>query len=259
MLIRLETQRLQTTKTGLSHIWCCSLHLIVDVAPKERITPLSIHVCESILFEPNNFVLKVFKPITKPLHSHFHFDGLVWIVTNNLQVIINNIVNVFLFGIDFECRKVSRLALELFLERVDMIEINVCVANGVDQLARLASRHVGHQVGQEGIRGNIKGDTQSHVGTPLVHVAAHFVALGIHVELTKHVTRRQGHLIQIGRIPRRHDDTAIFRVVNNFANAFSQLIDALTGIIRVHILVLGAEMTPLKAVDGSQIHFFPVG
>ena len=43
---------------------------------------------------------------------------------------------------------------------------------------------------------------------------------------------------------------------NDLANAILELIDAFVRIIRAYILVGGAKMPPLKAIDGSPISFF---
>ena len=43
------------------------------------------------------------------------------------------------------------------------------------------------------------------------------------------------------------------------ANHVRQLIDALPGIICLGVFVLGAEVAPLEAVDGTEVAFFAVG
>jgi hypothetical protein len=70
------------------------------------------------------------------------------------------------------------------------------------------------------------------------------------------VARREGHLIQVGWIPRRHDDAPILWIINNLVNAILQLIDTFTRVIGVHVHILGSEVTPLKAIDWSEISLF---
>lgn len=72
-----------------------------------------------------------------------------------------------------------------------------------------------------------------------------------HIELTKHVTRRQSHQIQILWIPSTHDNPSILGIIDNFVNAIRQLIDSLACVIRVHVFILCSEMSPLKSVDRS--------
>ena len=78
------------------------------------------------------------------------------------------------------------------------------------------------------------------------------------VKLRKHMTRRQGHLAQIRRVPRAQDDPPVVRLVLQLVNDLRQLIDPLARVIRLRIHVLGAEMPPLETIDGSQVSDFSV-
>ena len=55
--------------------------------------------------------------------------------------------------------------------------------------------------------------------------------------LTKHVTRQQ---------------TEYFRT------ALSSLVDTFSGIVRVHVDILGPEVAPLKSVDGTEVALLAV-
>lgn len=70
------------------------------------------------------------------------------------------------------------------------------------------------------------------------------------------MARWQRHFIEIGRVPRRHDNASVFRSVLDLFDAFRQLIHALSGVVGMHVHVLGSKVAPLKAVDGSQIAHF---
>lgn len=78
------------------------------------------------------------------------------------------------------------------------------------------------------------------------------------VELSKHVARRQSHLLEICRIPRTQDDSAIVRLVLQFVDDVCQLVDTLTGIICLCVHIFGTEVSPLEAVDWSKVAFFTV-
>lgn len=106
---------------------------------------------------------------------------------------------------------------------------------------------------QEGITCNVEGDAEAHIRTPLIHLAGQFILVRVDVELTKHVAGGEGHDVQIGRVPGGHDDAAVFGVVLDFVNAFRELVDALAGVVGVHVLVFGAEVAPLEAVDGAEV------
>ena len=62
------------------------------------------------------------------------------------------------------------LVLELLLERGDVIEVDVCVAKGVHEVASLQSCDVGDHACQQCIGCNVEWHTQSHVTRSLVHL-----------------------------------------------------------------------------------------
>lgn len=64
---------------------------------------------------------------------------------------------------------------------------------------------------------------------------------------------RQGHERKIRRVPRRHDDSSIFRIVLDLVNTVGQLINALSSVVRVHVHVVRSKVAPLKAVHGSKV------
>jgi len=78
------------------------------------------------------------------------------------------------------------------------------------------------------------------------------------VELCKHVTRWQGHLLQVRRVPGTQNNSPVIGVVLQLINHLCQLIHALSRIVRLGIDILGPEMAPLKPVDRSQVSDFAV-
>mmetsp|Transcript_9406 Transcript_9406/g.22222 ORF Transcript_9406/g.22222 Transcript_9406/m.22222 type:complete len:465 (-) Transcript_9406:138-1532(-) len=179
-------------------------------------------------------------------------------VSHHIDILVLEIINILLVWIQENLGKGSWCALQLFLEWFHVIQVHVGISQGMYQVSRLASRHVGHQVGEQGIGGNVKGNSQSHVGRTLVHVTGNFILFGIHVELAQQMTGRECHFLQSGWIPSAHENPTIFWIVANLVNAVGQLIDTLTFVISVHVLVFGPKMPPLKAIDGSQVTLLPV-
>ena len=192
------------------------------------------------------------------LDGHLHLDGRVRVVADHLEIFKHKVVNVGLGRVDSERGEVSRFPLELLAQSIGMIQVHVCVANGVDEIAGLPSRSLCHQVRQQCVRRNVERDAQSKVGRSLVHLTRHLVPVCVDVELTEHVARWECHQVQIGRIPRRQDNAAIFRIVLNFVNAFAQLIHPLTGVVGVHINILGTKVAPLEPVHWPQVAHLPV-
>lgn len=75
------------------------------------------------------------------------------------------------------------------------------------------------------------------------------------VELREHVTRRERHLGEVCDVPRAEDDPAIVGTVLQLPHDLLDLVDALTVVIRMAVLVLGAKVPPLEAVHGAEIAF----
>lgn len=120
------------------------------------------------------------------------------------------------------------------------------------------------------VRRDVEGNPKTHITGPLVELAVEVtlwllfllcrtMTLTIplpwirHVELCKHMTWRQSHLLQIRRIPRAQDDPPIVRIIPQLLHHLRQLIDALPRVIRPRIHILGAEVAPLEAIHGAQI------
>lgn len=62
----------------------------------------------------------------------------------------------------------------LSLKRVDVVKVDVGIAQGVHKFTRLEAAHVGHHDGQQGIAGNVEGYPQTlTVQLPLQGSATH--------------------------------------------------------------------------------------
>lgn len=132
------------------------------------------------------------------------------------------------------------------------------ITNGMDKVSRFASSYVSDHVSEQRVGCDIEWHAKTHVRTSLVHLARHFIFFCIHVELTEHVTRWQSHFGEVRRVPGGHDNASIFGVVLDLFDALRELIHSLASVIGVHVDVLSAEMTPLEAVDWSEVPHFSV-
>src|ERR1700759_1384546 len=73
------------------------------------------------------------------------------------------------------------------------------------------------------------------------------------------MTWRQGHKLQILRIPCTQDNPPVIGIVLQLMNHLRQLIDTLASIICLRIDIFCAEMSPLKPIDGTKITDRAVG
>jgi hypothetical protein len=65
------------------------------------------------------------------------------------------------------------------------------------------------------------------------------------------MARREGHLLQVGRVPGAEDDTAIVGVVPQLVDDLGELVDTLARIVGLRVYVFGTKVPPLKPVDGA--------
>lgn len=72
------------------------------------------------------------------------------------------------------------------------------------------------------------------------------------------MTRRQSHLWYLWRIPSGHDDAAVGGINFNAFDDFFQLVDSLARVVVLARAVLCSEVSPLEAVDWSQVSNFAV-
>ena len=123
------------------------------------------------------------------------------IVTDDLEVVKGEGVDILLFRVDFQNRKRSRLARELLFERLHVVRVYVRVSAAVHKITRFQTANLRNHAREQGIRSDIERNAQTHVARALVHLAAQ-LAVG-NVKLAEHVARWQRHLLQRRRIPRR--------------------------------------------------------
>ena len=74
-----------------------------------------------------------------------------------------------------------------------------------------------------------------------------------YIKLAEHMTRRQCHETQVGRVPSRHDNSPVCWIVFDLINALGQLIDAFAVVVGMHVFVLGTKVAPLKTVDRPEV------
>lgn len=112
-------------------------------------------------------------------HGHFHLDGLVGRVPLHLQVLVLEGVDVGLVGDDGQGREGAGLALELLPERVHVVDVDVGVADGVDEVsglkpARLRARSgTSYAVhGQTGQGSDVKATSAAEARADVMHTKA---------------------------------------------------------------------------------------
>ena len=137
-----------------------------------------------------------------------------------------------------------------------MVGVHVGVAAAVHEITGLQSAHLRYHAREQGVARDVEGHAEAHVARPLVHLARQLTVGD--VKLAEHVARGQGHLLERRGVPRGEQDAPVVGVVLDLVNHLRELVHALTGVVGVHVLVLGAEVAPLEAVHRPEVALLPV-
>ena len=106
---------------------------------------------------------------------------------------------------------------------LEMIEIEVRIAERVDELARLVAGDLRDHQGQQRVGGDVERHAEKNVGGALVKLAGQPAVRD--VELEQAMARRQRHLVDVGRIPRRDDQAARIGIAPDRCDHVGDLID----------------------------------
>ena len=96
------------------------------------------------------------------------------IITLQFKIFVMETENVLHLGIDVHPGQGARLARQLQLDLLDVVQINMHITKGMHKFPRLQTTHLRHHHGQQGIRGNVERHAQKRIRTPLVELAGQF-------------------------------------------------------------------------------------
>lgn len=146
-------------------------------------------------------------------------------------------------GVEPESGQFERHSCDLQPRLLEVIEVEVAVAPGPDELARLEAAHLRHQAGQQAVRGDVERHAEEGVGAPLVELARQPAV--VDVELEEGVARHQRHLVELAHVPGGDDDAPAVGLV---ADQFDSVLDLVD-----HPPIVGLPFAPLLTVDRPQI------
>ena len=150
-------------------------------------------------------------------------DGGPWVVAFEGEVLVLEIVEGLDIGVDEHCRERAGLTGELLADLIEMVQVDVGVACGVDEITGLQATDLGDHHRQQRIGCNVERDSEEGVSAALVELAGEF-AFG-HVELEQAVARRQGHLVNLSGVPGGYEHPPGVRVVLDHIHNLRKLVD----------------------------------
>lgn len=128
------------------------------------------------------------------------------IISIKMEILILEIKDAPNLRIQHHPRQGTRGAGKLLSNLFKMIEVDVGVSGGVDELTGLKSADLRNHHSEKGIRGYIERNSEKNIGTALVELAGELPVRD--VELEQSVARRQRHLLHFRNVPRRHNHPA---------------------------------------------------
>ncbi len=139
------------------------------------------------------------------------------------EIFILEIEQALYFRIEFHCWEWSRFSRELEVHLLEVIQIDVCVSRSMDELSWFKSAYLGHHHSQKGIGCDIERNAEECVSASLIKLTGKLSVR--HIELEKAVARREGHLIDLSRIPCTYEHSPAVRVSLYCIDDFRKLID----------------------------------
>ena len=180
------------------------------------------------------------------LHRHLRFDVRVRVVVLQFEVFKAEVEQVSHFGVELHLWHGSRLAGELEAGLLEVVAIEVGVAEGVDEFAGREAAHLRHHHGEQGVAGDVEGHAEEDVGAALVELAGE-AAFG-YVKLEHGVAGGQRHFIDEGGIPGGYDEAAAVGIAFDLPGNVGDLVDMPA--------VGGGPGAPLVAVYGAEVAVF---
>ena len=123
----------------------------------------------------------------------------MWVVAFETEVLVLEVEDGLDIGVEFHHGQRTGLAGELQPGLLKMVQVEMGVASGVDEITRFIARHLCHHLEQQGVRGDVEWHAEEGVSRTLLELERETVAS--HVELEDGVARRQRHLIDFCHVP----------------------------------------------------------
>lgn len=147
----------------------------------------------------------------------------VGVVASEGEIVEIEVEDAILLGVEGHRGQRSGVAGKLQTALVDVIVVDVGVAEGVNEIAGLETTGLGNHHGEEGVAGNVEGDAKEYVGGALVELAAE-AAVG-NIELEEDMAGREVHLVNLAHVPSRHEEPAGIGIALDIVDEVGNLVD----------------------------------
>lgn len=145
------------------------------------------------------------------------------VVSFQLEIIVGKVEHTFYIRVQYHTWQGARRTFQLQAYLLQVIPVDMCVSQGVYEIAGLQSGHLCHHLEQQGIRCDIERNAEKRVRASLVQLKAK-PSLS-HVKLEKGMAGWQIHPFQITHVPCADDDASRVRGVPYGVYGFLNLVD----------------------------------
>ena len=177
------------------------------------------------------------------LNGNGCFDCWVRVVAFEGEILEDKILEACAGGIEAHPRQGAALAGELQAGLLEVVGVEVEIAEGVNKRARLEPADLRNHDCEERIGGDIEGHAEEEVCAALVELATEFAILDI--ELKQRMTWCEGHKVELGGVPCRNDEATAIGIFFDVFDDARDLIDG--GAIR------SAPVAPLGPIDAAEV------
>jgi len=172
------------------------------------------------------------------------FDGNIFVAERE------NIAHV---RIELQGRERARLAGKLAGDLLEVVVVNMCVAESVDEIADAEPADLRDHVRKKRIARDIERHAEEQIRAALVELTAQ-VAVPADVKLKQRVARRERHFVGFAGIPAGNDEAARGGIALDFGDEIGDLVNAVARERAVGVFCR-AEVAPLVSVNRTEVAF----
>lgn len=154
----------------------------------------------------------------------------MWVVVDELEILVAEREDILDIRIDNHLRERTRVTRKLQTSLLKVVEVEVRIAGGMDEVAHLKVAYLCHHLKQEGIAGDVERYAEEGVCTTLVELEREysptpFYTRRSHIELEEAMAWREGHVRNICHVPCAAHDAAGVRSVAYLLDYLLNLVD----------------------------------
>lgn len=168
------------------------------------------------------------------------------VVADEFEVFVFEIGDVANCRIQFHPGQRPRFARELQPGLLEVIAVQVQVAERVDERAGPQIADLGDHHREQRVRSDVEGNAQEQIRAALIKLATQFPVLD--EKLEQRVARRQSHLVEFADVPGADDEPAACWIVPD-------LLDDLLNLVN-RAAIRCSPIAPLSPVDPAEVALF---